>query len=61
MKTKQAVNFVLKQTGLTKYALAWKLGCAPASVDQWTKRTRMSRAYAAKFYNLFKITITDAV
>lgn len=61
MKTKAAVNFVLKRHNLTKYALAKQLGAAPPSVDQWLRRTRMSKAYALKFYSLFKVQITDAV
>jgi len=61
MKTKQAVKFVLQHEGFTKYALAQKLGCAPVSIDQWLKRTRMSKAYAAKFYQTFKIMVTDSV
>lgn len=61
MKTKTAVNFVLKHRGLTKYALAQELGCAPVSIDQWLKRTRMSKAYAEVFYKKFKVTIDDAV
>lgn len=61
MKTKTAVNFVLKNQNITKYALAQQLGAAPPSIDQWLRRTRMSKAYALKFYHLFKIQITDAV
>lgn len=61
MKTKTAVAHVLKHNGLTKYALAMELGCAPVSVDQWLKRTRMSKAYANKFFKLYKVVITDAV
>lgn len=61
MKTKQAVSFVLKQHSLTKYALAKRLGAQPPSVDQWLRRTRMSKAYADKFYSEFKVMVTDAV
>lgn len=61
MKTKQAVSFVLKQHNLSKYALAKKMGAQPPSVDQWLRRTRMSKAYALKFYQLFKVQVTDAV
>lgn len=61
MKTKQAVAFVLKHHGLTKYALAQSLGCAPVSIDQWLGRTRMSRAYANRFYQLYKVQVVDAV
>ena len=61
MKTKQAVSHVLKHESLTKYALAQSLGCAPISIDQWLKRTRMSKAYATRFYQLYKIQVVDAV
>lgn len=61
MKTKQAVAHVLKHKNLTKYALAKVLGAQPPSVDQWLRRTRMSKAYAEVFLKEFKIIITDAV
>ena len=61
MRTKTAVAHVLKHKGLTKYALAQELGCAPVSIDQWLKRTRMSRAYAEIFYKKFKVQVNDAV
>lgn len=61
MKTKQAVAFILKHRGLTKYRMSQDIGCAPVSVDQWLKRTRMGKQYAAKFYSLYKVEITDAV
>lgn len=61
MKTKQAINFILKHEGLTKYALAQRLGCAPVSIDQWLKRTRMSKAYAKLVLKHFGIIVTDAV
>lgn len=61
MKTKQAVAHVLKHYSLSKYALAQQLGCAPVSIDQWLRRTRMSKGYAVTFYNHYKIKITDAV
>ena len=60
MRTKVAVAHVLKHKNLTKYALAQQLGAQPPSIDQWLKRTRMSKAYAIKFYELFKIPVTDA-
>lgn len=61
MKTKVAVRFVLKQHGLTEYALAQRLGCTPTSVSQWLKRTRMSHAYANKLRQEFGVMVTDAV
>ncbi len=61
MRTKAAVSFVLKRHGLTKYALAQSLGCAPVSIDQWLKRTRMSKAYAEIFYKKYKVVVNDSV
>lgn len=61
MKTKQAVAFVLKHRNITKYRLAQEVGCTSTSVGQWLRRTRMSKAYATKFYELYKVTVTDAV
>ena len=61
MKTKVAVAFVLKRHKLSKYALAQQMGAAPPSIDQWLKKTRMSKAYAEKFYELYKVQIVDAV
>ena len=61
MKTKTAVAHVLKHYRLSKYALAMSMGATPPSVEQWLRRTRMSKPYADKFYTLYKIQITDAV
>ncbi len=61
MKTKQAVAFVLKHKGITKYRMSQDMGCAPPSIDQWLKRTRMSKAYAEIFYSLYKVVINDSV
>ena len=61
MRTKVAVAHVIKHKNLTKYAVAQILGAQPPSVDQWLRRTRMSKAYAAIFLKEFKIQITDAV
>jgi predicted transcriptional regulator len=61
MKTKVAVAFVLKRHQLTKYALAKAMGASPPSVDQWLKKTRMSKANAEVFYKLYKVQIVDAI
>ncbi len=61
MRTKVAVAHVLKHNNITKYKLAISMGAQPPSVDRWLKRTRMSKAYAVKFLELYKIQITDAV
>lgn len=61
MKTKVAVAYVLKHHNMSMYALAMQMGAAPPSVSQWLKRTRMSKAYAKIFYELYKVQITDAV
>lgn len=61
MRTKIAVAHVIKHHNLTKYAIAQIMGAQPPSVDQWLRRTRMSKAYAAIFLKEFKIQITDAV
>jgi predicted transcriptional regulator len=60
MKTKQAVAHVIKHKKLTKYAVAQMLGASPSSVDQWLRRTKMSKAYAEVFFIKFKIIVTDA-
>jgi hypothetical protein len=61
MKTKEAVEHILKTHNITRYKLATELGAHPPTVYQWVKRTRMSEAYAEKFKERFGITITDAV
>ena len=60
MKTRQAIKFILKKNGLTKYALAQEIGCNPTSINQWERRTRMSKAYANIVYRKFKVVVTDA-
>lgn len=60
MRTAQAVAFVLKDQGLTKYGLAKALGLgATTSVYQWLKGTRMNSTSATKFEELYGITISD--
>lgn len=65
MKTKAAVNFVLKHRKdakgkpFTKYSLAMELGAAPVSVDQWLRRTKMGPEYRSIFYSKFGVTIND--
>tara|TARA_R110000796_G_scaffold62616_1_gene144370 strand:- start:2407 stop:2604 length:198 start_codon:yes stop_codon:yes gene_type:complete len=65
MKTKTAVNFVLKHRkdaegkALTKYRLSSMMGSAPISVDQWLKRTKMGEQYKAIFLKLFGVQIND--
>lgn len=59
MQTKLAVLEVLKTRGLTKYALAKRLGCHPVSINQWLANTRMSADYANKFERLFGVEIDD--
>ena len=61
MKTKQAILFVLKRHSLSQYALAQRIGATPQSVNQWLKKTRMSKVFAEKFYKEFKVIVTDAV
>ena len=63
MKTKTAVNFVLKHRKdsngkpFTKYSLAMEVGAAPVSVDQWLKRTTMGSQYRDIFLAKFGVTI----
>lgn len=61
LTTKEAVSFVLSFHELTKYRLAQMLGCAPPSIDQWLRTTKMSQAYADIFNTQFDVEITDAV
>lgn len=65
MKTKTAVNFVLKHRKdaegkpYTKYKLAMEVGAAPVSIDQWLKRTKMGNQYKAIFLKLYGVVIDD--
>lgn len=61
MKTKDAVQLVLQREGLSKYKLAQELGMAGAvSVNQWLRGTNMNVTTAAKFKELYNITISEA-
>lgn len=61
MNTKEAVEHVLKVYGITKYRLAQTMNASPTSINQWLGRTRMSKANADIFLELFNIEVTDAV
>lgn len=61
MTTKEAVTAAMYQGELTRYGLAQVVGATPPSVHQWLRNTRMSKAYAKKFLDLFNIKVTDAV
>lgn len=57
--TKEAIEFIIDTYGTTKYKLAKELGASPPSVNQWLKKTRMSKPYADLIFELYDITITD--
>lgn len=57
--TKEAIEFILKTYGITKYRLAANLGAAPASINQWLNKTRMTRHYADLIMDEYEIYITD--
>ena len=59
MKTKDAVERVMKTEALTAYGLGKALGMSPTSVSQWLVGTRMSTATAEKFTKLYGIEIDD--
>jgi hypothetical protein len=65
MKTKTAVNFVLKHrkdaqgNPYTKYKLAMEIGAAPVSIDQWLRRTKMGPEYKEIFKRKFGVIIDD--
>lgn len=62
MKTKDAVEYVLADQGLSQYRLAQLLGMAGGvSVSQWRNAgVVMSSKTAEKFKELFDIEVTDA-
>lgn len=61
MTTAQAVNYVLVREGLSKYRLAKILGCAPVSVNQWLRGTKMSDFYKHSMFNTFGVKIDDSL
>ena len=60
MNTKEAVEHVMKEKGLTNYALCKSLDMSPTSGTQWVKGTRMSDKTAEKFTSIYGIEIDDA-
>lgn len=62
LTTKSAVLYVLKEKGISKYALAKSVGRNPIMVDFWIrekKPSRMSKPTADKFTEVYGIIITD--
>ena len=60
MTTKEAIESMLVQD-MTKYQLAKTMGCAPISINQWLRGTKMSDYYRHIFYKRFGIEIDDTV
>lgn len=61
MSAKQAIEYLVKEKGMTKYAIAAGIGANPVSAYQWSKNTRMSNAYAEEFKKQYGIEINDAI
>ena len=61
MTTKEAVQTVLSEKGISRYRLAKLLGRKPIMADNWLKKnTHMSGETADRFFNIFNIEISDA-
>ena len=61
MTTMEAVLHVLSiNKGMSKYALAGRLGRRPIMVDNWLNGTRMGGETADRFEDTFGIEITNA-
>lgn len=61
MKTNQAIEYLLRTYGWSKYKLAQIIGCAPASIDQWLRGTKMSAPYREIVKSKFGIEIHDSI
>ena len=61
MQTKEAIESVLKEKALSKYALAPQMGCFPTSIHQWLRNTKMSEDYKVVFLKLYGIQIDDTL
>ena len=59
MNTKEAVQKVLDDNNFSKYELAQRLTCAPVSIDQWLRGTKMSIGYRNIFLDKFGVEIND--
>lgn len=59
MTTQEAVEHVLKTTGMTKYALAKSIHVTPTSITQYLKGTRMSEKPAMRFTIMYGVEISD--
>lgn len=60
MTTKEAIEHELSK-GITKYRIAQLLHCAPVSVNQWLRGTKMSDMYKDKFKEVFGVEIDDSL
>ena len=59
MTTNQAIEYLLRTYGWSKYKLAQRIGCAPVSIDQWLKGTKMGAQYRAIVKRKFGVEVND--
>lgn len=61
MNTYEAISYVLKEEGISKYKLAHEIAISPIMVSNYlTKGTRMRKDTAARFKARYNIDVTDS-
>jgi hypothetical protein len=61
MNTKEAVEHILLDQGISKYKLAQEMGAFPVSVNQWLSGTKMSDVNRALFFVVYGVRIDDSL
>ena len=59
LTTQQAINKLVNEDKMTKYAVAKSLGVSVSSINQWLTRTRMSEKAAKRMAKVYGVKITD--
>lgn len=59
LTTKEAIKYVLDNTGMSKYALARRMEVTANMIDHYLSTTRMRKPTAKRFKRAFNIQITD--
>lgn len=59
MNTREAVIYVLKEEGISKYRMGYDLGVRPIMIDHYLNKSRMKQDTADKFEAKYNIHIDD--
>lgn len=61
MTTEQAITYLLNTLNCSKYELAQRIGCAPVSINQWLRGTKMGPQYRKELNERFGVVVDDCL